>query len=121
MAIGSGRQAAPVELSAEERDYLRRQVRRQRVGRAFSERCEIVLLCADGLNNRQISARTGIHEQTVGKWRRRFVEERLEGLYDEPRPGRPRTITDDQVAAVIERTLTSTPADATHWSIRSMK
>ncbi len=120
MAIGSGRQAAPVELSAEERDYLRRQVRRQRVGRAFSERCEIVLLCADGLNNRQISARTGIHEQTVGKWRRRFVEERLEGLYDEPRPGRPRTITDDQVAAVIERTLKSTPADATHWSIRSM-
>ena len=61
-----------------------------------------------------------MHEHTVGKWRRRFLKERIEGLSDEPRPGRPRTLTDEQVAEVIERTLERTPADATHWSIRSM-
>ncbi len=88
---------------------MAREVRRQRIGRAFSERCEIILLCADGLDNRQISIQMGIHELTVGKWLRRFVEARLEGLYDEPRPGRPRAITDDEVAAVIERSLRSTP------------
>ena len=62
----------------------------------------------------------GLHEHTVGKWRRRFLKDRCEGLLDEARPGRPRTIDDDQVAAVIERTLRTTPVDATHWSIRSM-
>ena len=67
-----------------------------------------------------LRARLGVHEHTVGKWRRRFLKDRIEGLLDEARPGRPRTIDDDQVAAVIERTLRSTPSDATHWSIRSM-
>ena len=62
----------------------------------------------------------GVHEHTVGKWRRRFLKERIEGLSDEPRPGRPRTLSDEKVAAVIERTLETTPADATHWSLRSM-
>jgi transposase len=62
----------------------------------------------------------GVHEHTVGKWRRRFLKDCIEGLLDEARPGRPRTIADDQVAAVIERTLRSKPDDATHWSIRSM-
>lgn len=61
-----------------------------------------------------------MHEHTVGKWRRRFVEGRLEGLTDEYRAGRPRTVSDAQVAQVIERTLNTTPKDATHWSIRSM-
>ena len=61
-----------------------------------------------------------MHEHTVGKWRRRFLKARIEGLSDEPRPGRPRTLTDDQVAKVVERTLSATPADATHWSLRSM-
>jgi Homeodomain-like domain len=65
-------------------------------------------------------ANTGVHEHTVGKWRRRFLKDRSDGLLDEARPGRPRTINDDQVAAVIEQTLRTTPADATHWSIRSM-
>ena len=60
----------------------------------------------------------GFHEHTVGKWRRRFEKDRLDGLLDEPRPGRPRTIDDDHVAEVIERTLRSKPADATNWSIR---
>jgi transposase len=67
-----------------------------------------------------VAAELGVHEHTVGKWRRRFLADRLEGLTDEARAGRPRTIDDDQIAAVIERTLRARPADATHWSIRSM-
>jgi transposase len=86
----------------------------------MSERSRIILRCADGLPSKVVAAELGIHEHTVGKWRRRFLKDRIEGLLDEARPGRPRTIDDDQVAAVIERTLRSTPVDATHWSIRSM-
>jgi len=115
-----GRQAPVVELSEEERRFLQGQVRRHRVARSMSERCRIILRCADGLTSKAVAAEVGVHEHTVGKWRRRFVADRLDGLLDDPRPGRPRTIEDDQVAMVIERTLRTTPADATHWSIRSM-
>ena len=80
----------------------------------------MILRCADGLTNKAASSELGVHEHTVGKWRRRFLENRLDGLSDEPRRGRPRTIEDDKVAEVIERTLGTTPADATHWSLRSM-
>ena len=120
MANAAGRPTAPLVLSAEEREYLERQVRRRRVARSMSERCRIVLRCADGIQSKVVAAELGVHEHTVGKWRRRFLKNRVEGLLDEARPGRPRTIDDDQVAAVIERTLRSKPADATHWSIRSM-
>ena len=79
-----------------------------------------VLSSADGVPSKSVASELGVHEHTVGKWRRRFLKDRIEGLLDEARRGRPRTIDDDQVAAVIERTLRSTPKDATHWSIRSM-
>ena len=116
----AGRPTAPVVLSSDEREYLERQVRRRRVARSMSERCRIVLRCADGIPSKAVAIELGVHEHTVGKWRRRFLRGRVEALLDEVRPGRPRTIADDQVAAVIERTLRSTPVDATHWSIRSM-
>jgi transposase len=77
-------------------------------------------LAAEGRNNTEIARELGIHRNVAGKWRSRFVEHRLDGLTDEPRPGRPRTITDVQVEEVIVRTLESTPKDATHWSTRSM-
>jgi len=115
-----GRPSVALHLSAEERAYLERQVRRHRVARSLSDRCRMILRCADGLSSKAVGAELGVHEHTVGKWRRRFLKDRIAGLYDEPRPGRPRTIEDDQVAAVIERTLATTPKDATHWSIRSM-
>ena len=115
-----GRPIEPLVLSAQERTYLERQVRRHRVARSLSERCRAILRCADGLPSKSVAAELGIHEHTVGKWRRRFLKDRCDGLFDEARPGRPRTINDDQVAAVIEQTLRTTPADATHWSIRSM-
>ena len=120
MVNTTGRPTAPLVLSSDEREYLTRQVRRHRVARSMSERCRIILRCGDGLPSKAVAAELGVHEHTVGKWRRRFLKDRVEGLLDEMRPGRPRTIDDDQIATVIERTLRSTPTDATHWSIRSM-
>jgi transposase len=83
-------------------------------------RCRIVLACAEGLSNVEAGTRLGVHEATVGKWRGRFAARRLEGLVDEPRPGAPRTITDEQVERVITMALEETPTDATHWSTREM-
>ena len=120
MANATGRPTAPLILTSEERAYLERQIRRRRVARSLSERCRVILRCADGLPSKSVASELGVHEHTVGKWRRRFLKDRIEGLLDEARPGRPRTIDDEQVAAIIERTLRSTPRDATHWSIRSM-
>lgn len=119
-AFAKGRPIEPLAVTAEQRAYLERQVRRHRVSRSLSERCRIILRCADGLQSKVVATELGVHEHTVGKWRRRFRADRIDGLLDEARPGRRRTIGDDQVAAVIERTLRTTPADATHWSIRSM-
>jgi transposase len=116
----AGRPLPLLSLSDEERSFLERQTRRHKAARALSDRCRIVLLCAEGKQNKAISEELGISENTVGKWRRRFLLERIDGLYDEYRPGRPRTIEDDQVAEVIEKTLHSKPTDATHWSIRTM-
>ena len=120
MANVVGRPIAALVLSPDERAYLKRQVRGRRVARSLSERCRAILRCADGIPSKSVANELGIHEHTVGKWRRRFLKDRIEGLLDEARPGRPRTIADDQIAAVIERTLRSTPEDSTHWSIRSM-
>jgi len=116
----AGRVADEVVLSDEERAFLEAQVRRRKAARSLSDRCRMILFCAEGLQSKDVAERLGVHEHTVGKWRRRFVRDRIEGLTDEYRPGRPRTVSDTQVAEVIERTLNSTPMDATHWSIRSM-
>lgn len=115
-----GRVAGSVVLSEEERRFLEGQVRRDKAPRSLSDRCRMILLCAEGLASKEVAARLGVHEHTVGKWRRRFAKDRIEGLTDEYRPGRPRTVSDEQVADVIERTLNARPKDATHWSIRSM-
>lgn len=115
-----GRVADEVVLIVDERNFLDAQVRRHKAARSLSDRCRMILLCAEGLQSKEVGARLGVHEHTVGKWRRRFVKDRIEGLTDEYRPGRPRTVSDDQVVAVIEQTLNTTPKDATHWSIRSM-
>ncbi len=115
-----GRSAGLVVLSDDERRFLESQARRHKAPRSLSDRCRMILLCANGLESKEVARRLGVHEHTVGKWRRRFARDRIEGLTDEYRPGRPRTVSDDQVASVIERTLHSKPKDATHWSIRSM-
>jgi transposase len=87
---------------------------------ALALRSRIVLLAAEGLNNVQIARQLGIQRNTVAKWRSRFLEHRLDGLTDEPRPGQPRKISDAKVEEVIVKTLESSPKDATHWSTRSM-
>ena len=88
---------ANLVLSAQARAYLERQVRHHRVAWSLSERCRAILRCADGLPSKSVAAELGIHEHTVGKWRRRFLKNRCDGLLDEARPGRPCTINDDQL------------------------
>lgn len=111
---------AEVALTDEERETLIRWSRRAKSSQALAQRCRIVLVCADGKSNQEVAAELGIWPQTVGKWRRRFVQRRLAGLVDEPRPGAPRKITDGQVEQVIVATLERQPRDATHWSRASM-
>ena len=116
----TGRPKSELVLTDEERLTLERLSTRRKSAQAIALRARIVLACAAGKANRQVANELRITEQTVGKWRRRFVEQRLNGLFDEPRPGHPRTISDDQVEAVVIKTLEEKPADATHWSTRSM-
>jgi transposase len=111
---------ARVDLAADERAQLELWTRRRMSVQALAMRSRIVLLAADGLNNTEIARELKIHRNVAGKWRARFLEHRLDGLLDEPRPGRPRTITDDQVEEVVIKTLETAPRDATHWSTRSM-
>ena len=118
-----GRRGTPMAelvLDDDERDTLERWARRHRTGQALALRCRIVLACAEGGSNLEIAQRLGVHRVTVGKWRARFVALRLDGLHDEPRPGGPRTISDEDVERVIVKTLEETPSDATHWSTRSL-
>ena len=115
-----GTPLAELVLTDDERDTLGRWARRPTSAQALALRCRIVLACAEGGSNSEIAERLGVNRSTVGKWRARFVQRRLDGLHDEPRPGGPRSIDDDQVERVIVMTLEETPADATHWSTRSM-
>ena len=115
-----GRPKAELVLSTEERLTLERLANRRKSAQAMAMRARIVMCCAKGNTNRDVATHLGVSEAMVGKWRRRFVENRLEGLSDDPRPGAPRTITDDEVEAVIVKTLEEKPKDATHWSTRSM-
>jgi transposase len=107
-------------LSDTERSELEALLRRGRTAQAMALRARIVLECATGAENKDVAARLRCDPATVGKWRRRFVERRMGGLYDEPRSGAPRTIEDARIEAVIVRTLESMPAAATHWSSRGM-
>ena len=107
-------------LSDEERGLLEGWARRHKSAQDLALRCRIVLRCAEGMENAAVARELGVNRLTVGKWRARFVERRVDGLHDEPRPGAPRQIGDDALEAVIVKTLEETPPDATHWSTRSM-
>lgn len=116
----TGRPISPLNLTDEERDTLQRWVRRRKTSQALATRARMILLCADGRTNVSVSEQLSVRQQTVGKWRSRFADKRLDGLLDEPRPGAPRRVGDEDVERVLTLTLESTPADATHWSTRSL-
>ena len=109
-----------MELTGEERETLVRWERRRKSSQALALRSRIVLGCAEGVANKEVAAACGVTAATVGKWRRSFCELRLDGLSDDPRPGRPATITAAQVEEVLVATLESTPQNATHWSRSKM-
>jgi transposase len=116
----TGRPKAGLTLTDQDRATLTRWARRAKSAQALALRSRIVLACADGLDNKAVAAALGCHQATVGKWRSRFIERGPDGLCDEDRPGRPVTITDEQVEAIVVATLEDTPKDATHWSRSSM-
>ena len=116
----TGRPKAELILTDDEREQLVRWARRRKSSQALALRSRIVLGCATGDANTVVAERLGVSRPTVGKWRSRFVESRLDGLVDDPRPGRPATITAEQVEDVVVATLESTPVDATHWSRSKM-
>jgi transposase len=116
----AGRPKTELTLSEQERLDLERLSRRLRVNRQVAFRARIVLACATGKSNTEVAGMLRTSTVTVGKWRKRFVQGRLDGLLDDPRPGAPRKILDDQVEAVVVRTLESLPEGRTHWSTRAM-
>ncbi len=115
-----GRPTPPLELTDEERDTLKRWARRPKTAQALAQRARMILGCAEGKTNTAVATDLKVSKPTVGKWRSRFLEQRLDGLVDEPRPGAPRKIGDEDVEQIVTLTLETTPADATHWSTRSM-
>jgi transposase len=116
----TGRPLSALDLSEDQRQELRRLVRRPKSAQALALRARIVLACAEGRSNREVAQALGVTRMTVGKWRRRFLERGIDGLLDEPRPGHPRTVSDADVERVLVLTLESQPPNATHWSTRSM-
>lgn len=115
-----GRPKAKLELTDVERAELLRLTRRRSAGSALVQRARIILACSAGSDNQRVAEELGISQQTVGKWRRRFVQKRLDGLFDEPRVGRPRTVTDDDVERIVDATLHQKPKASTNWSSRML-
>jgi len=115
-----GRPMPPLNLTIEESETLEHWIRRAKTGQALAQRCRMIIGCAAGNSNTMVAAEMGFCPQTIGKWRTRFIEQRLDGLLDEPRPGAPRKITDADVERAITMTLETIPEGATHWSTRSL-
>ena len=115
----TGRPKEPVTLSEIERERLNSIANSRSIPHGLARRAQIVLLAADGLPNGAIAERVNLSHQMVCKWRKRYLQQGLEGLHDELRPGRPRTISDEEVAMLVRRTLDSKPPEGTHWTIRA--
>ena len=118
--VRRGRPLSELTLTEVERETLARWARGPKTAQAVALRSRIVLAAAEGTSNSEVATDLGVTPQTVGKWRSRFLLDRLDGLVDEPRPGRPRSVSDEDVEALIVKTLETAPTDATHWSTRSM-
>lgn len=116
----TGRPKTQLTLTEEEQERLQSLSHRARTLPHLARRARIILFCAQGQDNKVVARRLRLTAGTVGKWRARFLRDRLDGLYDEPRPGVPRAVSDAQVEQVVIRTLETTPRGATHWSVRDM-
>ena len=116
----TGRPKAPVVLSEEQQQQLKSWAASRSLPHGLVRRARIVLLAAEGMTNQAIAEKVGLSKPVVGKWRQRYLEHGLTGLHDEMRPGRPRSVSDEQVAELIHKTLQSKPKGATHWTVRSM-
>ena len=116
----TGRPKQPLILTEEERERLESLAHRARSQALLARRARVVLACAEGLDNQTVARKLRCSVGMVGKWRARFLKGRLEALYDEPRPGAPRTVSDAQVEQVVIQTLESTPRGETHWSTRGL-
>lgn len=120
MVNRGGRPVTRVVISPSERTTLEQWARRRRTSQGLAQRARIILRCAAGLSTDAVARELGIARQTVGRWRRRFLARRVDGLVDDPRPGTPRRISDAEVERVIATTLETTPRNATHWSSRTL-
>ena len=116
----SGRPKQPLVLNPEERQQLETLAASRSLPHGLVQRAQIVVLAADGVSNTDIARRLRLSLPTVGSWRQRYLQGGLQGLHDELRPGRPRSISDEQVAQLIRRTLKTKPREATHWTVRSI-
>ena len=116
----TGRPKQALILTDEERDRLQSLAHQARSQPLLARRARLVLACAEGLDNKTVARKMRASLGMVGKWRSRFLKARLEGLYDEPRPGAPRQVSDAQVEQVVIQTLESTPRGQTHWSTRGL-
>ena len=116
----AGRPTSELLLAKDEREALRAWIRRPKCPQALALRARVILLCADGMSNTETAAKLAVTIQTVGKWRKRFVEKRLEGLLDEPRPGTPKRLSEADVDRVLALTLESAPDKTANWSTRSL-
>ena len=115
-----GRKRVSLTWTDEEREALGRLVRRRKTSQQLARRARAIRLCAEGLANRDVASRVGVHEATICAWRKRFLDRRLEALYDDPRPGAPRKGSDEAVERIVTLTLESTPKGGTHGSTRDM-
>jgi transposase len=118
--MATGRPKAPIILSQEDVLQLESICRSRSLPHALVRRARVVLMAAEGLSNKAIAEKVGLSQQSVCLWRRRYVERGIEGLHDEMKPGRPRTVSDEQVATLVRKTLRSVPPGGTHWTIRSI-
>jgi len=116
----TGRPKRPLIVTAEDRERLESLAHRARSQPLLARRARVVLACAEGLDNQTVARKLRCSVGMVGKWRARFLKAGLEALYDEPRPGTPRTVSDEQVEQVVIQTLESTPRGETHWSTRGL-
>src|SRR4051794_17080494 len=116
----TGRPIPPLVITEDQRATLESWTRRRKTAQALALRAKIILACAEGKPNGVVARQTRVRQQTVGKWRARFLSRGLDGLLDEPRPGTPRRLGDAEIEQVLTTTLESLPRDATHWSTRSL-